>query len=61
MVISTMMELVGHVARMGGMRNIYNVLVGKSEGKRLLGRPGRRWGSIKVDIKEKGMGQCGLD
>jgi hypothetical protein len=27
-----------HTARIGGMRNIYKILVGKSEGKRLLGR-----------------------
>jgi hypothetical protein len=40
----------------GRDKKYIKVLVGKSEGKRLLGRPGRRWGSIKVDIKEKGMG-----
>jgi hypothetical protein len=28
---------------MGEMRNAYNVLVGKSEGKRTLGRRRRRW------------------
>jgi hypothetical protein len=28
----------GHVARMGGMRNAYKMLVGKSEGKKALGR-----------------------
>ena len=33
----------GHVARMGEMRGSYRVLVGKSEGKRPLGRPGLRW------------------
>jgi hypothetical protein len=27
-----------HVARIGEMRNAYNILVGKSEGKRPLGR-----------------------
>jgi hypothetical protein len=32
----------GHVARMGGMRNIYKASVGKPEGKRELGRPRRR-------------------
>jgi hypothetical protein len=32
----------GHVARMGKKRNAYRILVGKSEGKRLLGRPRRR-------------------
>jgi hypothetical protein len=32
----------GHVARMGEKRNVYRILVGKPEGKRLLGRPRRR-------------------
>jgi hypothetical protein len=31
------------VARMGETRNVYRVLVGKSEGKRPLGRPRRRY------------------
>jgi hypothetical protein len=34
---------VEHVARMGEMRNVCNILVGKLEGKRPLGRPRRRW------------------
>jgi hypothetical protein len=33
--------------------DIYNTLVGKSEGKRSLGRPRRRW---KDNIKEGGYG-----
>jgi len=33
----------GNVARMGEMRNANKILVGKPEGKRQLGRPGRRW------------------
>jgi hypothetical protein len=36
------MRLAGHVARMG-KRNAYRVLVGKSEGKRPLGRHIRNW------------------
>jgi len=36
-------RLAGHVARMGESRGVYMVLVGKPEGKRLLGRPRRRW------------------
>jgi hypothetical protein len=40
----------GHVARMGERRNAYRRLVGNSEGKRLLGRPRRRWlDNIKMD------------
>jgi hypothetical protein len=34
---------VGHVAQMGEMRNTYNILVGKPEGKRPLRRPRHRW------------------
>ena len=38
---------------------MHRVPVGKSEGKRSLGRPRRRWeGNIKMDIKEV-RGGCG--
>jgi hypothetical protein len=36
------MRWAGHLACMGERRNVYRVLVGKLEGKRLLGRPRRR-------------------
>jgi hypothetical protein len=40
---------------MGEKRNPYRILVGKSEGKRPLGRPRRRWvGNIKIDLREIG-------
>jgi hypothetical protein len=32
-----------HVAYTGQMTNAYIILVGKPEGKRLLGKPKRRW------------------
>jgi hypothetical protein len=36
-------------------RNAYRILVGKPEGKRLLGRPRRRWvDNIKMDLRVKG-------
>jgi hypothetical protein len=39
------------VARIGEKRNVYRLLVGKSEGKRPLGRPRRRWiYNIKMDL-----------
>jgi hypothetical protein len=42
---------------MGEGRNVYRVLVGKPEGKRLLGRPRRRWeDGIKMDLREIGWG-----
>ncbi|KAJ4438946.1 hypothetical protein ANN_14900 [Periplaneta americana] len=45
----------GHVARMGASRNAYRVLVGRPEGKRLLGRPRRRWeDNIKMDLRDVG-------
>jgi hypothetical protein len=46
---------VGHVAQMGEKRNVYRLLVGKSEGKRPLGRLRRRWiDNIKMDLLETG-------
>jgi len=42
-----------HVAYIGESRGLYRVLVGKPEGKRLLGRPRRRWEyNIKRDLQE---------
>jgi hypothetical protein len=38
---------------MEATRNAYRILVGKREGKRLLGRPRRRWvDNIKMDLRE---------
>jgi hypothetical protein len=46
-----------HVARMGEVRGAYNILVGKPEGRRPLGRPRRRWeDNIKMDLREIGFG-----
>jgi hypothetical protein len=40
---------------MGKMRNAFNISVGKSEGKRPLGRRRRRWeDNIKMSLKEIG-------
>jgi hypothetical protein len=51
----------GHVARMMEKRNAYRFLVGKPEGKRLIGRPGRRWvDNIRVDLVELGWGDVDL-
>jgi hypothetical protein len=33
----------GHVARMWEKKNVYGLLVGRTEGKRPLGRPRRKW------------------
>ena len=46
-----------HVARMGERRGVWWVLEGKPEGKRLLGRPRRRWeDNNKMDLQEVGCG-----
>jgi hypothetical protein len=43
----------GHVARMGDIRGVYRVLMGKPEGKRAFGSPiSRREDNIKMYLKE---------
>jgi hypothetical protein len=55
-VITSRRMWAGHVARMGEGRGVYRVLVRRSEGKRLLGRPRRRWeDNIKTDLTERGI------
>ena len=45
------------MARMGEGRVVHSVLVGKTEGKRPLGRPRRRWeDNIKMYLQEVGGG-----
>ena len=42
---------------MGEESGVYRVLVGKPEGERQLGRPGRRWvDNIRMDLQEVGCG-----
>jgi hypothetical protein len=42
---------------MGEDRKLYEVLVGKLEGKRPLGRPKRRWeDGIRMDLRGIGLG-----
>jgi hypothetical protein len=39
----------------GERRDVYGVLMGKSQGKSPLGRPRRRWeDNIKMDLQEVG-------
>jgi hypothetical protein len=48
----------GHVTRVGENRNMYKLLVGKSEGK----RPGQRWvDNNKMDLGKTGWGGVRLD
>jgi hypothetical protein len=54
---SRRMRWAGHVARVGEERNVYSVLMGKSEGKRPLERPRRRWeDGIRMDLRKTGWG-----
>jgi hypothetical protein len=51
------MRWAGHVARMEEVRGAYNILVGRPEGRRPIGRPRRRWeDNIKMDFREIGFG-----
>ena len=46
-----------HLGCMGETKGGYSILVGKSEGKRPLGRPRRRWDdNIEFDLQEVGWG-----
>jgi hypothetical protein len=59
---SRKMRWVGHVAHMGEGRNVYRVLVGQPKGKNHLkdqGIDGRM--GIKIDLREIGWGECGMD
>jgi hypothetical protein len=54
------MRCTGHVAQIGEKGDAYKTLMGKPEGKRLLGRPRHRGGdNIKMDLR--GMGWGGVD
>jgi len=54
---SRRMRWAGHVARIGEERRVYRVLVGKSEGRRPLGRPRCRCvDNIRMDLQEVGCG-----
>jgi hypothetical protein len=57
MVKSRRMRWAGHVAHMGEKMIAYRMLVGKSEGKRPLGRTRRRWeDNIRMDLRKIGWG-----
>ena len=46
----------GHVARMEEGRSAFKILTGKPTGKRLSGRPRRRWeDNIRMDLEEIGI------
>jgi hypothetical protein len=46
-----------YIVCMGEKRREYRILVGRSEGRRPLGRPRRRWeDNIKIDLQVVGWG-----
>jgi hypothetical protein len=55
------MRCVRHVARLGEEKKLFSVLMGNSEGKRLLGRPRHRWGDgIRMNLGRLAV-ECGVD
>ena len=60
-VIESRMKWVGHVAHMGKRRGAYRILVGRPEGRILLGRPRHTWwDDIKMDLWGKALTTCRL-
>ena len=56
MIKSRTLRWAGHVARMEEGRSAFKILTGKRTGKRLLGRPTRRWeDNIRMDLEEMGI------
>jgi hypothetical protein len=54
---SRRMRWARHVAHMGEKRSAYRILVGRPEGRRLLGRPRRKWkDNIKMVLQEVRLG-----
>jgi hypothetical protein len=56
MIKSRRMRWAEHVARMREKRNTYRLLVGKTEGRRPLGIPRRRWVDNMMDLGKVGWG-----
>jgi hypothetical protein len=49
------MRWADHIARIEALRNAYNILVGKPEWKRPLGKPRRRWeDNTRIDLMKIG-------
>jgi hypothetical protein len=52
MIKSRKMRWAVHVARIGDVRNMHKILVGKHERKKRLGKPRCGWeGNIRMDLK----------
>ena len=56
MIKSRRLRWAGHLARMEEGKNAFKILPGKPTGKRLLGRPRRKWeDNIRNDLEEIGI------
>jgi hypothetical protein len=54
---SRRMRWAEHVARVGEKSGAYRILVGRTDGRRSLGKPRSRWeDNIKMDLPEVGWG-----
>jgi hypothetical protein len=59
-VVTTKVKFIFSICVLEEKRNAYKILVRKSDGKRPLGRPRRRWvDNIKMDLRE--IGWDGMD
>jgi hypothetical protein len=59
MMKSRRMKWTGEVTCITWKGNISGIFVGKPEGKRLLGRPRRRWDdNVKIDLRETEFVEC---
>lgn len=57
MITSRRTQEMGHMTHIGERGGAYRVVVGEHQGRRPLGRPGRKWkNNIKSDFKEKDKG-----
>jgi hypothetical protein len=56
---SIIIRSAGHAACMADRTGADRVLVGRPDRKRPLGRPGHRWGNIKVDLQDMRWGGMG--
>jgi hypothetical protein len=45
-------QWVGHIAHIGGIENVHQILIISSEGKRPIKAPMSRWNNIKINWKK---------
>jgi len=55
------MRWAGHAARIAERRVAHRDLVGRTDGRRPLGKPKHKWDNLTMDLKRSGMWRHGLD